>query len=735
MNNNTAFEDFCDSVDAGLMNSPDDADLRTASNVLSATKDLLLTNHFTRGDMAAGALEQFNTAPQLNSEINLVADGGLVALEHYLDTVGLTPEKGYNSKRRATMIKRLGRILTGAVGGTEHFASGRIDGADLMSTSRVTGAQAFAGFTHDANTATEAFGADIDRVQIDARLNIALSVMKEYKSLLDRVLARVNEKESVVTIKIPENEVYDLSKASDPSSKVRNHSNHRIPMVRLYRNPSPASTAPKKVIPLAVNDDDSQLLADGVLKTNERANLYDLTMDANKVGFSHTDFTDILSEGGAVQDIYVQVVHFDGTTTTTELFRLPVKWLTGGRFVTTGNNNDSGERAAGIHTIYGDLTKGVKTSDDVTSTILATYEGVSLQLAVDFSATLNQKTGDVQGSGSVKSTPVTIGDADTPVDAAITAHHAELTVTIVGYGLDVYFSEENVRKSTSAVRQNTRQQTFEIPVGRTIIVDASLQQTTPDAVLDAVSTVNALGNSWRGLDVITSHLGEVRERNLIEDTHTEISSLESVARSYAAGSLVLPRVIKDTLKFDDANDPILVMRESERLTELHARTRARILATVGRLMTESLYHQELEAGEMPVIKVIAHSLLVDIIFGIDDYHNPLSDEPKGGRDMAGSNYSMLLPNGTRLDIYKTDFESYENRIVGFVVRERDPEGVTSMATIRDKGTFAGSYTLTAQSAAHKRFVVNSREIPFVTCPVGFDIDVVGLANAFPGLVA
>lgn len=727
--NNAAYEAFCANLDKAAKADPSNADFRTTQNIMQKSLAFLEDNAVVQHGGMSASLESFEAPVKLNSQINL-DDTMEAAIEGLIEDTK-PKDATLTSQQKLSLTKQIAAVVTGNASRMSHFTYDRgSEGAGRMSLDRVVSPMAYATIQTDANLALEAFGADIDNVSSDVRLAVTMTILRQYKSLADRVFARISETQNVVTIKVPENQVYDLSSASAADAATRN-GNHLKPLVTLYRNADPVNTAPKKVIPLAANDTGTPtVMLDTALKTGLEANLFDLSVDANKLGHSGTDFTDLIAEGGTVSHVYVEVTNSVGPVV--EVYKVPVGFSAGARFSQLTQTNDSGDRIATFKALGGaELTDGGTMSDGGTTAIFDTIADYTFRLNIDFSAKLNLKTGNVSGSGTVVGAFKANADGSAPgAGSPEETLEATLSAKVIGYDLDVYFSEENVRKSTVAVRQNMAQHSFEIPPGRTAVVDISIQQSGAEGALDAVSTVNNLGNSARTLSIIDGTLTNVAARNAFEDAQGGYPEAQSISREYAAGSQVLPRVVTDTLDFSTEAANIAVMRESERMTEMHARVSSRILKLTAEVNNLSLYHNVLEPGETLVYKVVAHSKLVDLLFGIPNYHNALNDAPEGGRASAGADYSMMLANGIRLDIYKTDFDSWQNRIVGMPVRIANAEDLTSFGTLRDRGTYVGSYTVSAGSAANKRFVSNSREILFVSDPVAFDLTIANLNSIY-----
>ena len=724
------YEMLNEQVNSARQRNPNDPSLKQVHNILVQTAKWLNKTNLARGYADVSALEslQEGIVPTRNNGVVFGNDVSVDNIQSYLKDCGVDEN---NDELMTSLTKQVGAILLGAGSSVgRHFEQVRGDaGKDQVSLWQATGSTAFGTVATESARAMEAFGQDIDKVQSDFRLTLAITVMKGYKSLTDKFLARIQDEDNLITLKIPEIEVYDLEKSMAATSKERNHSNHRVPMIELYRNPAPVNTAPKLVELFTDNDISVPpvLSAKDVLKAGLQANLLDLGRNPNRPGHTHTDYSDVLSEGGVVKIVYLTIANAAGDE---EKLALPVKHWAGSRYVPFGNSMDSGERIASLSYVT-NVTKGHKLANDTTSVLLNDFDGYYITLNTSFNSKLSIKTGDIEGSGTVVASVKAVNGGIVP--DAIKDQLADLTFTITDYTPELFYSEENLRKTTTMLRINYRPLQFEIPVGRTTFVDYSMQQDAPQDVISAVTNANTIGNTARALGVLSSILRDVAVHNAIEEQHPDLMHIHKVAKQYAAGTLSLPIVIESELVFDGSNGEldIQVMRESERPTELHARLTARLLDITSQLLTRSLYHNNFNNGETAVFKIVAHSPLVDLLFGIEHYHNPLNDRPEGGRQQANSDYSVLLPNGIRVDAYKTDFAEYKGTMIMVPVRTGDAEHVTSIGTIRDRGTFVGRYVPVANGAAFNRIVTNSREFLFVTNPMGAIFTVRGLSHVYP----
>jgi hypothetical protein len=737
------FDSVWDQLQQQVITNPNDREVVSCERIFSAVKT------FSMEDSAlfSGATEGFN---DLNKKVEINSDsvktffteGASAGGDFQASVAKLMADAGVNmaalpKNTQKSLTRSIAAILNGGVDASRHFQMTSRGDKSVAAMHEVTSRGAYSQVMNDVNTATafEAFGVNIDHVVTDARLNIALTIVRSWKSLMDRVFSRISHKDPIIKIRIPEVEVYNLGKSQSADAKTRYSMDHRRTLIDLYRNPEIVDTTAKPVTLKKSNDTGTEtyLVADDVLMPGVRANMLDLHFDSNRSGFDTADYTDLVSEGAEVKSVLVQLT-LAGTPNTVETFSIPTLHYAGGRFTEHDNQQDSSVRVAMLRDVMFNLTSTTLQSNGSASVILADVDtSDAIRLSVSFSGDVELKTSYVSGNPTAKGEAIVIGDADADPATATQDIMDDLTVEAIGWSIDATWSEENVRKADLAIRHNVRPQAYEIPVGRTMIADFSLQQVTTEEVLESMGTVADIGNSTRGLSVIRGHLDTVNARNTFEkENAAQTNYFQTVGRQYAAGTVVKPYVVKTTI--DISASGIAIMRESERPSDLHALMRFRFLAMDSLIKTNSQYMTVFKPGETPVIKVIAARPLVDILFGIDAYHNVLSDLPEGGRKMAGSDYSFNLQNDTRVDVYGTSFKNMDNTVIGMYVRDEGSEDeVTSFAAIRDCGNFMGSYTLTNGNAANKRFIHNTREIPFVTNPIGFECTITGLNDVFSGI--
>jgi hypothetical protein len=636
---------------------------------------------------------------------------------------------------RIPTCMEIARILGG---GIEHFATAFEAGRSTdkyLDNSSIYGNGAMQLIGADSRMALESFGEYSDKLATDVRLSVALTILRAHRSLIDRILPRVPVEDPVVTIKIPSPEVYNLEASQDKSAKVRYSNTIRQPLISLYRNPDPVNTTPQQIIPQEVNDTDGVMFSSTAIGVNKQANMFDLAYDANRIGYSHTDWTDLVADGGSVDYIIVaatkNIPASGGTaaSSVTELFKVGTRYLKTARYVMQMNVNDSGERGAKV-TAVNILNSTSLEADGVTTTALfANYSnGVAITLNIDFAASLNIKTSYVNGFGNVTADLVSTVTGTT-IPAALTEDFGLYTFSTVGYMPYLFFSEENLRKTNAAVRLNYKEEQFLIPVGRNFITEFSLRDknATTEDIVSTTNNVIALGNSARALSIITNTLRAVNDRLQYEAINPEIDWYNSVAQDYAAGTLVNPHVYIGALDLSKAT----VFKESERLGDLHMYLATRLTGLLADGHNKSLYTENLDSGEKVVYKLITSQTIAELFLGISNYYNTLDDKAEVGKE---ADRSFNLPNGIRIDVIKTQFEQFEGLMLLIPVREADPEHITSFGKNLDRGTFTGQFTMTNNNAVTNRVVANSREIVFPTNPVGYIINVIGVEQELQILV-
>ena len=723
-----AFESYRSSfLEHTARNSP--SDVATVADIFSKVHNFLADNQLTSGNVAAGTENLINIPVLITSGAAAYEHLGVDTLYSFIEACKVPEDT------KVSCALEVARILSGATSDATAFVNkGRSPGANRVHLGQVYGPSSIAMLGRDSMKAIESFGEYSDRVTSDSRLAVTVTILRSHKSLIDRVLARKASEDPVHIIKIPSPEVYDLDQSQNPSAKIRTNAS-RQPLITLYRNPTIINTTPQQIVPKKASDNSvpAALIVDNLIASGRNANLQDLTLDSNRIGYQAVDWTDLISDGGAVDAIVIQVTQTPTSgPNVVEQFLFPTRYLRQAQFVTQTNVQDSGDRQASIRAKWNLtvgsllLTNNTLNQTNTPSVIFAGFTGVSVLLDISFNATLNIKTCYVSGGGSVGTS---LYSALSSIPSGVNTTFGQLSFAIIGWSPYLFFSEENMRKTTAAVRLNYKEQEFLIPVGRNFIVDYSLQgQEVGEEVTNTVSEVINIGNSARSVQIISDTMTAVYNRLSYELANPDIDYYASAAQDFAAGTLSLPHIYIGSLDVSTA----LVMRESERLSDLHSFITSRMLALIADGHNKSMYTENFEPGERARYKVITSGVGAEVLFGITPYWNTLDD--RVAQAAEGSSYSLKLPNGTQLDIIKSNFEFFADKMIVIPVRDAKPSDITSFGTILDRGTFIGQYTPVNNGAANKRIVANSREIVFPTNPLGMLITISGLNTELSLLV-
>lgn len=577
---------------------------------------------------------------------------------------------------------------------------------------------------YDTSVGLEAFGDDINSLNTDDRLTMDLMIMRPWDNIMDKALARVSESSPVVTIRVPSPEAWDWAKtqAAGSTSATRNGSSNTYRLRDLYRNPSPVNSAAKKIVPVFANDSTGVLAFGGTTyyKAAKNVELLDLSRNSAVFSYDHIDRTDLVSDGGVLDGVVIDIVNPNGGSPITEHFLLPTRAFQLAMFVKSPNNKASGQRQVMMECTL-PINASTKQYDGTTaSTIAAALTDAKIQANIRISATLNLQTGSLQASGTatLELKPLASGVA---ISAPTNTLFGNLTATVSAYSVDLYFDEENQRKANLSVWVQYYEQQFVVPRSRIYFTEYSLTQDVDDNAIEATSSIVALGNGRRGLDIVVNSLNDIAQGLTFAAANPEISTLNGIDEQSFAASLVKPTVVSTSMDF--ASEELNVMNESTRLTEIHGRFRARFLSLAAQLFAKSLMLNQFKGGETPVLKAWVHSTIADLVIGILDYHPDLKDRQATA---TGADYSMALPNGYRLDIIKSNLDCLQQRIYAVPVIESDMASIISAASIRDCGTVTTNYTPTNSGSVVRRVATCTREIVMMSNKVGIMMSLTGL---------
>lgn len=548
----------------------------------------------------------------------------------------------------------------------------------------------------------EAFGATMDMVVPDMKVNIAIAIMSFHARILPRLLPQRPINEPLAQYKKETLESYDLS---DPFGK-------KVRQVEMYSDPKFVSTELQRVVPRVARDEDGKfLVADGIMKFNEKVEMLQLAIDADKYGYDSVNRTDILSDRVLLDFVRIQVVAGGKT----EIFdvKTPVEC----RLSRQINTNDSGDRA-GDFKYRVILGKDALTTAGVASEIVAGLaEGENLVLAFNVKPFCSTKYGYADALGTVNMS-VIVPEGATASEAATQIKAG--TVTALGYSLDARYDEVNLRKSNIAIWSNVQPMAWDIPTGRNFIYDYALNQQNTEKVAANMMGVMGIAQDKDSMSFIVDIINRVYDGiKGAEALYAQGDTDAYIGRAFVAGDKVRPTIYVDTLDFSDLN----IIRDGDRSGDIKQKAVTYLGAVTGKILNDSFIQQQLGGKSQVVFKCWCSIEVLSNIVGQTLYNPGIAEDVRGVIG-DGVEYSLVLPNKVRLDFVTTTFADQQDKIVGVVVVE-SAESELNFGHNWDYGVLVSHYTVSGKRA-HNRLFGNMRYLIVPTNPVAFCIDIVGM---------
>lgn len=575
--------------------------------------------------------------------------------------------------------------------------------------------------------ATESFGANINNAIPDIKLAYTVALMRYHLGLTPRMVPTRNITSPTVMFIVPEVSVFDVGTTGQAMT----------PLVELFPNPSIVSNTLPDLHVLTANDTNSRyLVADDVMKFGVSVPMLELSIDATKPGYDRINYTDTVADGVELKSIRVGISITGIAGGAVKTFVIPVRKDVARLYrMTQGEASMRGATIvfdAFLHhnttEIGGDVSALFDAADVDTETNLPT-EG--LKLSFNLQTNINLKTGVCFGLGAVSAaTHVVDGGAATAEWTAATTTVTDcdkVTVSLLGFSMNAKHSEENLRRSSIAVRVDSRQHTWEVPIGRHYFADTALTQEVPDAVSAALSRTTTLGEDDLNINTVIDALDSLA--TAVRSVTTEgLSSYLAIGRAYAAGAMVRPYVISTTFTVSDLHS----VRDADRSGDVKQRFLSFMTALSTEILENSFYQTQLANGAKVVLRIATSVGVLGNIIGQPHIHTAL-DNGKPGADASGVQYRTELPNGVILEVAVSTFDVVKNRMI-ILPYVADAESVLSFGVNCDMGTVVGKINpWTSRDGGMNRMYANARQMIVPTCPVGAVVDVAGtyLVNTQP----
>jgi len=700
---------------------------RTIDSVFGHVKTFLTEHNMVPADQLS-SLESFNQpVRRLNGDVSILSLGG--------DEIAtLCRECGIGDRYLKAAVESVALCIDNYgkdYNASKHFSSstpssGHSD-CELRGFDTMYSEFAVNNLVTSMSSAVESFGADIANTISDAKVAITVSILRYHRSALHRLIPNIPTDNNLVSYDVDAMEVYDLTKSRSSEAAVRYEDRHRIPFVDLYRDPSPANTQLKPIVLRVANDGigpAAKLIAEDIVKIGTSINMFDYSIDAGTVGYSHIDYTDLVADNVRIKTLYASITDGD----TTETIPLNVYDHSGSRMMMSANNMDSADRICALESVLALDATQLNTDGEI-STLLAglTTDGI-IRVKFNAAGSVNLKTSNMTVHGQLSATIATKSGNDVVVNDQTLFD--SLTITMLAYTPAAEFSEENIRKTTKAMRIMTKTVAYEIPGSANYIVQYSLTQTRPEVVIDGLTKLMSIGIDDRGIKLIKDTLANVRDRINAEANLSEDNYVYKVGQSFVAGQRVKPYVFMDTMVIDEN---LKNMRSGEKWGDIRGYAEEYLLNVLSRLYRESFYSQELGAGEKPVFTVLTSIPIKSSLLSVPHYHSHLGDSAKDAVNDGVVEFRRTLPDGTVLNVITTTFEYMDDKILMIPVRPNRPQSSLNFGQNRERGTYLTQATPTVDNAIINSLIGNAREFPIITNPVGALITVSGLHAVFDGI--
>jgi len=558
----------------------------------------------------------------------------------------------------------------------------------------------------------EAFGIDIDKAVPDMNVSITVAIMNFHTRLAPRMHPVRSTTQPNVTYTKEYLEVLDLSKPQEEGRR----------LVDLYIDPTFASNELTKIVPLLANEENSAspifLVKDGILKFGTEANILQLSVK-DEIGYSQLNRTDLIAENVKMETIYVKLTVGDDS----EIFAIPVPTALA-RLTRITNGRDSAIRNADIRFRYALTSASVASVDNAgtwtsgTSTLLASLpaaESIVVDLSVKPSISLKRGTIDCLGAVHLAGRHSIDNDLITTADTLSTT----LVPELLGYSVDARFSEENLRKTNTAVFSHRQPFSYDIPIGPNYVYDYAIGQANAESNATRLTEVCGLGQDHVDLMLCMGTIRDVHDQQLANGANT-VDKLEYVGSQYVAGDKVIPNCFTGTLDFSTLN----IIRDADRSGDIIQKATSYLTAATSKVLQESLLQQRLGGSTTVTFKGVTSPEILGNIIGMPHIHNHLNKDDRRN-DGDGIEYVMVLPNGVVLKLITCTFNYMRDKLMLFPTVEGNAESDLHFAHLWDYGAMVAQYTPSAGSVNHRLFA-NIRQLPLVVNPVGLFITINGM---------
>ncbi len=555
----------------------------------------------------------------------------------------------------------------------------------------------------------ESFGVNINTAQTDLKMAISVAIMKYHTGIMTRMLPVEGTTDPTIQYRVPHYEAFSLATGDSNGTE----------LLELFRNPASVTGSLVPVIVRVANATAGEVVEDGVLAFNKEAHLLRMALDATKYNTSTVNHHDILADN-------VRLVSFKfktGSTTdesgveTNQVITL-VMPLEKSRLTRLTDTLDVSDRALlfknnfylSANTIMDDGNKCAWISGDLA---IGANEFIKVAVAGNASANLRTCMAECNARFTVSGY---VNDSDTPSGALTTAVAALNNCELIGYSLDVRYSEENMQKTSIALREHVRPFSYNLPIGRNYVIEPSLHQTTGEGYTAALSKLMELSEDDMILTLLQDHLANVGTQLVAAERNLE--NVAKLNRYYVAGAMVNPFVKTYNIDFSQMHS----RSDGEKPADIKQRFVSFMTAVVAEMLFASLIREQLAAGMKVNFRALTSYPIIDCILAQKHWAASLEVGNRPASNDIG--YRMELANDVSIEFVPTCFERLDNTILMIPFFTEDQNNVLNAGKIWDMGSVSGNIIMTEQGV-RRRMYANSRKMFVPTNPFGAVITITG----------
>lgn len=630
------------------------------------------------------------------------------------------------------LAPQLALVLSEYEGGkikTDYFSDSSSNNLRSMNTlySGSFAARAMPSASQSFAMAREEFGLGVDTTNLDIRLALVITILNYHKSVAARAFNMKSTDSNTIAFKSERFELYDINE----TSTIGNNILQTVPFINLYQDPSIADIQPKRINVLKSNDASGVYVpADGVIAIGQEVNIIAMSLVPGQIGYNAYDNTDIVNDGVRLESYILTLSKVKGETTTTEQVQLNLLGKQDALLTMGSNGSDANERIA---TPRGSviINKNTPIFGTATASTLLTAalpdENYFVQVNYQGSARVRLIDGVTVVTGTV--TLTTKRKDGGTVDPAVAAAVNGITFTVSGATLEAYFSEENIRKTTTSMKLVTRQYEYPVPGAKSVIVSFSIQETEPQTVIKGIDELLRIGLDSRSLNAASDVMNVVASREANESMNPDAYRPGSrLIDDYVAGYKSRPFVYTATWDASTVKN----IKSSEVMSDTRTKFEYYLMGVLTRIKNKSFFNMQLDAGEKPTYAVVTSPYIYAALLGLPFSHMAMAQLDKessiGGDDVYEGVVS--LPSGDILKVIVTNFQDYQNSMLIFPYRDNKEDDVLSFGTIADRGIFTGTVPAISNNGQSQRFIANTRKQLITTNAVAAKIVVTNLSDAF-----